>query len=589
MTYLLSFDDILSKNFIFSRDCSLTMFTRFTPALLVSSVALAAPTHASTVNGDYSFTQILDGRATSPVFETYQDSLILSDGTVVTTVRRTADGGSAVRVTRPDGSVTDYVAPDGVNYGSASSNLTSLSANDRGQIVVTGFVNFDSSSSERRTSLFLIEPNGETKTLYSAPIFQADGVADPGLLTTLDLEINEAGEVAAVGTARGADGLSRSTVLKITDTDADTPTIDILDQGSPTGIGVTNGDTVTGQIAIDDNGLVAWGRQTGGDSFGQQVWISDGSGSTVAVSVGSGPGSAENTSGASALTNSGFVVTQVLGIGPRDIGTSDITNDDIEDFVSAFTSNRQVNAIDGNEFGQVIALTGVGSRPELILDGDTIRDFGNTSAGLTTNNGQYLNDSGQFVFQNDDNRTVWRADPVGSTVETAILPDSVDGDVNTLSYQLVNGLGLTAPIFVDPVLASAFDYQLLGASPLFTSLLIPEQGLGGDGLFDISFGGITQTLGTGQTLDFTSFFSDGISAFRIGGIEQSSGIETDDPFIVGLTHFYLGAVDLTITGIPFSEEEGPAVVPLPSASFLLIGGVGALSGLRRRRKRSQIS
>ncbi len=166
--------------------------------------------------------------------------------------------------------------------------------------------------------------------------------------------------------------------------------------------------------------------------------------------------------------------------------------------------------------------------------------------------------------------------------------DLSSGDVNVLTYEIVNGLGLETPIYVDPVAMNVFDYALGDDSPLFTSLVIPEQDLGNeDGMFDIIFGDFTKTLAFGELLDFTDYEADGIDFFTIAGIDPGANVSTDDPFIVGLTHAGLGTVNLTITGREvFEDDDGPtdpSVIPLPASVWLLLGGVAGLFGLRRRR------
>lgn len=48
----------------------------------------------------------------------------------------------------------------------------------------------------------------------------------------------------------------------------------------------------------------------------------------------------------------------------------------------------------------------------------------------------------------------------------------------------------------------------------------------------------------------------------------------------------LGFGTETATGASFTLEQTPAPVPLPASALLLIGGMGALGGLRARRKRN---
>lgn len=205
-----------------------------------------------------------------------------------------------------------------------------------------------------------------------------------------------------------------------------------------------------------------------------------------------------------------------------------------------------------------------------------------------------LNDYGQTIafeafgdqFVLDEDRIVGIGDSVGPYT----LNQRSGGFVafNSTNHDVVNALGLETPIYVDPVAMNVFDYAFGDDSPLFTSLVIPEQDLGNqDGMFDIIFGDFTKKLAFGELLDFTDYEVDGIDFFTIAGIDPGANVSTDDAFIVGLTRAGPCSVKTTITGRRvFEGDDGPTdpnVIPLPGSVWLLPGGVAGLFGLHRRR------
>ncbi len=169
--------------------------------------------------------------------------------------------------------------------------------------------------------------------------------------------------------------------------------------------------------------------------------------------------------------------------------------------------------------------------------------------------------------------------PLMPTPELMGDPKSEAFKFNVVVGDLGVGNSQSIPIYVDPVLAVGYDYQIL-SGPNFDSVLLPNIG---DGLFDLFLfdpvlsqwvfdsnvdAGVTHLFGSG-----------GIDRFRILGIEASAALDPNDPnaFVTGLTFTDPGTVDFTMTPIQheFNVDEPP--------TFALFGiSLLGLAFIRRR-------
>jgi len=164
--------------------------------------------------------------------------------------------------------------------------------------------------------------------------------------------------------------------------------------------------------------------------------------------------------------------------------------------------------------------------------------------------------------------------PEGSP-PNVVLPTLILGDTPYYRFNtsVVNG----QTVFIDPLVAIGYDYQIGAGDPNFASVLLPT-GIG-DNLFDLWLWNGTQfvdslinlTGGTAYT------FNSPVDRFRILGIETSAGLDPSNTtaFITGLT--FDGSGQFTGTMTPLTAQ-----VPEPSAFALF--GIGLLwLGLYRRR------
>jgi hypothetical protein len=174
--------------------------------------------------------------------------------------------------------------------------------------------------------------------------------------------------------------------------------------------------------------------------------------------------------------------------------------------------------------------------------------------------------------------TVTGCTPTSNRYGSNTLPVLPEPSGESYSYNLsvgALGLGLSSPVFVDPSIAIGYDFEIQ-SGPLFRTVVLPDIG---DGNFDIYlFNSILSdyvfdaTIHAGETFDFGT---DGVSAFRVLGIEESAGINGDDPnaFVTGLTFTGDGDVSFTQTAITNPAPE-PSTLLVFGASLLVMAGVG---------------
>lgn len=437
-------------------------------------------------------------------------------------------------------------------------------------------------------SLILIEADGTvTELLLISP------TGSPGATLALlgEVRVNASGEVAFSG--RNLAG--RDVVGKV----APGQSPIILDESVP-GVG---GRNVTADVDITDDGVVSWYAADFGEP--PQILASGGTSPPQVILFSDDPERlstqfATNSAGQVVGTISSSGATVILGDG------FDQSGYDPEAFSVAQIlpgTGAFVQGLDLNGFGQILVRSGYDGA--IYLDGQRLIGAGDllgigeliplARGGEPTKivSGAALNNLGQVVFEAASSVRgtvpgtiagteviVVRADPRGATPDHAVLPVSASNGVNKVSLNLINDLGIAAPIYVDPPLASGLLYQLAPGMPSFLSLVIPEQEIGGPGLFDIRFEDVVVSLGFEEVLDFTSYFKDGVSRFTILG----NGVDdaTDNPFVVGLTFASRGRVNFSITELPPDE---PSPIPLPAAGLMLLGGLLGLSLARRTNRR----
>ena len=482
--------------------------------------------------------------------------------------------------------------------------------NDKGQIVVK-VTTFSSQFGRFVESLLLVEPDGSVRSLVSAvpgpdgqslqPGFQFAGIEDSSY------RLNNAGQVSFIGYTFDP-ASERPTIANgnVVLRDADGG-IRILDSE-------VNGDSaarnIFGTPSLNENGELAWAVQ---NILPDAINFHGFQGADGVVSFyeleenvirGGGVITPEINDVGDVVTSRKIPGGQAVAV-VRDLDGSDPFQDRFS------VSNIGFLFTDINNAGQVLGQTFNTDVDEIILDGivqikegvtvvDGYRLENLSNFGSNIRQGIQFNELGQYVFEGSfapldpdpslpSLEFVVRADPLGATADSPLMPfASTPEGQNDIALNIFNGLGVLAPIFVDPIVATGFVYTQGEGGANFASLIIPDALPGGQDLFTLEFllGGtvFSTALGVGETFDFTALDPLGVAQFSILGIEPSEGIDPTDPFVVGLT-FVAGNFRsvLSIDAITV-DTDAVAPIPLPAPVALLASGMIALLGTRNLRR-----
>lgn len=163
----------------------------------------------------------------------------------------------------------------------------------------------------------------------------------------------------------------------------------------------------------------------------------------------------------------------------------------------------------------------------------------------------------------------------GQTAENAFLPVVIDG-----AYQFEFNVQLNQRVFIDPLVAVGYDYEVSGGNQ-FTSVLLPVLAADTDGyaiyaLGDMTPGGLLGTVAGGTVFNFAT----PLSGFTVAGIDTAAMLDPANTaaFVTGLTFLNAGVVHMTQTPMTTLVAQ----VPEPSSYAMLLCGLAGLMMLRRR-------
>jgi hypothetical protein len=138
--------------------------------------------------------------------------------------------------------------------------------------------------------------------------------------------------------------------------------------------------------------------------------------------------------------------------------------------------------------------------------------------------------------------------------------------------------------FIDPVVATGFEYQTAAVDPNFRTVQIVTDV--GDGNYEVWLWNGTNwflfddTLAVNEVFDFTTFDPLGVNQFQIRGIETSAGLSPFDvtAFVTGLTFMSQGTFNGTMQALVAEVDS----IPEPPVLVLLLTALGAFVWRRRR-------
>ena len=296
------------------------------------------------------------------------------------------------------------------------------------------------------------------------------------------------------------------------------------------------------------------------------------------------------------INNAGIVAGQTPG-------SVSIGRDGIVERKNVIPNVSGVGNIDLNNFGQVLTHASPGFREGgIFLDEQPLLEVGDRFVGGPITNIRFIgnggfNDLGQAVFLAETvsettfqfRSHIIRADPAGSTPDFSLQPiANPSPGLFEFELDIINNLGVSAPIYLDPIVATGFEYSIGAGGEHFASILIPEALPNGDDSFIVEFEGLTETVIAGEPFSFTNVFSDGVSEFTINGIDISEGVDPNQPFLSGVTFVNGGFSSvLSMNALTFDTDGGGDPAPIPEPSTLVLFGTGfaGLIGWRYRKKR----
>jgi hypothetical protein len=239
--------------------------------------------------------------------------------------------------------------------------------------------------------------------------------------------------------------------------------------------------------------------------------------------------------------------------------------------ISVFQINNAFTAARGiNDNGLIAGFTAVGSVTEgFVGDANGFQLLAVPGATSTVIEG--LNNLGQVSGIYDDaagNEHAFYATPA----QLPVNPPPPPGGSFVFDAAVVAGV----PIFIDPLIATGYDYAVGAGDPLFASVRLPF-GIG-DSQYTLIVNGMSFDLGAGDLFDFTQLFPGGVSAFRVTGIELDAMLDPANvqAFPTELTFAASGR---------FTGTQTPITAQVPEPATVALFGIG-LAGFAWSRRRS---
>jgi hypothetical protein len=123
--------------------------------------------------------------------------------------------------------------------------------------------------------------------------------------------------------------------------------------------------------------------------------------------------------------------------------------------------------------------------------------------------------------------------------------------------------GVYRVFFIDPPLATGYQYTADAGSPNFIAVLIPAPLPGGQSQFIVKYNGISATLTAGSLFSFTDQFPAGVASFTVSGIGLKEQLDPADPqaFVTGVSVLPTNNSMVSFTMTPVVDGAAPSITP----------------------------
>lgn len=174
----------------------------------------------------------------------------------------------------------------------------------------------------------------------------------------------------------------------------------------------------------------------------------------------------------------------------------------------------------------------------------------------------------------------------GTSADTPLQPNGITAQGG---YQFDFEVAQHQVVYIDPLVAVGYDYQVLSGPNILSALfpVLPGQ-VNPYQLFTLD--GLT-SLGAAAGGSTFNFAAGGVNGFRLTGIDPGVGLDPLNPlaFVTGLTFDVgTGPSQISLTQTPLSIDTGGAV-PEPTTWAMLILGLGGIGAVMRSRRRGALA
>ncbi len=171
----------------------------------------------------------------------------------------------------------------------------------------------------------------------------------------------------------------------------------------------------------------------------------------------------------------------------------------------------------------------------------------------------------------------------GTSEDSPLLPQEI-GEDGSFNFSFTPTPAET--VFIDPDVATGYDYLITEGSNLITSAVFPilPDDVDGYEVYGLDNTFLGSVLG-GETFDFSA----PVSGFNLSDIDTAAYLDPADTnaFVTGLNFLDNSAVSVAQTPITTFVADPIAAVPEPSAYALFAGGLGVVGFMAMRRQRKQ--